>query len=294
MSFSSYLTTKRSNLAGLSAVAYGDSDYFRYVQNQIIYSKEYRDLYRSRPSQIFYDLIVDITLFEEYLEEFSDSQQTIRQNKLIHKSYYEIKSFERRFIEIFSQFLDQNTIYDLGVNDFFDLTFRNILKIKKSSSRELGNNLRDYLRDNINDYTKLEDLIKIILNNPNSKIYDVEDNAVIQLKSSALAFEYNSKGLNNTFVEIPIQEWEDEYIYRNTKDLRNRETPLDKFFLANFVSYSEEHLRNPGLYNGMDSYIPSQDRLLTDILEMAVVENSIESRIKSFSLIGKKPGIVSL
>lgn len=294
MSFSSYLTTKRSNLAGLSAVAYGDSDYFRYVQNQIIYSKEYRDLYRSRPSQIFYDLIIDITLFEDYLKEFSDSQQIIRQNKLIHESYYKIKSFERRFIEMFSQFLDQNTIYNLGVNDFFDLTYRNILKIKKSASRELGNALRDYLRDNINDYTKIEDIIKIILNNPNSKIYDVEDNAIISLKDSAVTFEYNSKGLNNTFVEVPVQEWEEGHIYRGTKDLRNRETPLDKFFLANFIGYSEEHLSDPGFYNGMDSYIPSQDRLLIDSLNIASTENRIENRIKSFSLIGKEPGIASL
>lgn len=297
MQYSNYITSRRSNLAALSAVAYGNSEYFYYVQNQFVHSRRYRDLYRSRPSQLFFDLIIDIGSFNNEINEFIHNNEIIDFNIKLAPSTYSRKSFSYVFIETLSLILDTNTRYNRSFVDLLNNTFDAVLVYKKNESIRLAEQFKAYLINKGGYFEKIEAFITIILNNPNTKIYDLPESQLIVLLDSLNKLEYNSKGLNNNMVEIPIEEWEDNYVYRGIGETRNSNVNLRDYILANSVGYTEDHLRNPSLYNGLGtSNIVERELRIENSYNIPSMfsANSFVNRLQSFSLIGKEPGITSL
>lgn len=293
MSYSRYLTSPITNLAGLSAIAYGDSQYFYYIQNQFIYGRQWKDLYKSRPSQLFFDFIIDSSDFENYILSYFESNKIISINKKLLRDKFKNKSFEKVFIEKFSLFLDTNTVYDIGFVEILDKTFKDILIYKKEKSGQIAQDFNEYIINNYSSYSRLDIFVDIIVNNPNTKIYDLPDNHIITLLNSLDKIQFNSKGLNNNYVEIPISDYENDYIYRNVTDARNSNVQLNKFVRANYSNYLPDQLNSAETYNGVDTRIPIEDEL--DITEINNVPISSDiDRIRNFSLINKPPGLTSL
>lgn len=287
---------------GLAAVAYGRSDYFGYVQDQIIGSHTYYDLHLSRPSTIFSDLFGDFSELREYfVQTFESTEVSDILFKLQPRLLNSARFFDT-FIQTFLRELDNISEYGVSLPSFLDLTLK--LSAAEPNPDDDLIDFTEFIKlfiDGLAEQTSSEvkrfsSLFRIVADNPLCKIYDLPNNKVIALRNELLN-EYNARGFEKEFVEIPISDWENEYIYRNTA---NYATPkIVAYATQNYASYISDHVFSPEVTNGLgvETIADATTRVDSYPVGSSTVNNRLspaEQKVLEFDLINSPTGIISL
>jgi hypothetical protein len=156
-----YYTTSVSNLAGLSARAYGSSLFFRETKNQIISRSLYTDLYRSRPSQLFFSIFPSTDALISLLTPLLETDLELKRSLLVNPD----PDFLRKFTQTLGTILDTHSYYDLGLNQLFALA----LAEHKLDQSRIARLFLNQIKHHGKYYTKLEAFYKILRNNHFSK-----------------------------------------------------------------------------------------------------------------------------
>lgn len=289
---------------GLAAIAYGRSDYFGYVQDQIIGSHTYYDLHLSRPSTIFSDLFGDFSELQEYFVQTFESTEASDilfklQPRLLNSAH-----FFDIFIQTFLRELDNISEYGVSLPSFLDLTLKLSVAEPNLTAADKLINFTEFIKlfidglaeQSSSEIKRFASLFRIIADNPLCKIYDLPNNKVISLRNELLN-EYNAQGFEKEFVEIPISDWENGYIYRNTA---NYATPkIVAYATQNYASYISDHVYSPEVTNGLgvETIADATARVDSYPVGSSTVNNRLspaEQKVLEFDLINSPTGIISL
>lgn len=258
-----YYTTSSSTLAGLSARAYDSSVYFRETKNEIISRSLYKDLFRSRPSQLFMSLFPS----EEYLIQtwlpIFDLHPKLEDHFLINLNIYNTpEDLLKKYIQNITLVFDAHSYYDLGLRDLFKIALDTTLEENSLNTKEISKSLLKLIQENKVYYTKLESFYNIIKNNHLSKLSDLPDNTIINL-TNKLDIEQNWKGTNIVHTEIPPRSYRNDEIYRSSSTIKDY-----SLMSQNYFSYLGQHISDPQAFNGYNSkniepptYTPGSDVL---------------------------------
>lgn len=186
MTSTGYVTDQFSTLAGLAGVAYGDVEYFREVQNQILSKSPFPTLNISRPS--------------ENLEGFSTSRkdlvEVIKQGIQIEygsntavQDYIDINlgprwtaEFDKVLPRVFAQELDSIEGYGVTFSELFSNAVSRIIPDQAVVSA-LGNAAKRALDEDLVG-ADLDLILSIVANSPQSAISSPPPNSIIELDNS--------------------------------------------------------------------------------------------------------------
>lgn len=243
-----YYTTSSSSLAGLSARAYDSSLYFRETKNELISRSINRDLFRSRPSQLFMSLFPSVkTLTDMWLSVF-DLHTELEDYFLVNLNIYSThEKLLEALVNNVSVVFDSHSFYDLSLRELFKTALDLTLEFGLSTTRDISKTLLELIKENKVYYSKLESFYNIIRNNHLSKLSDLPDNSLINL-SDQLDMEINWKGTNIVHTEIPPQSYFSDQVYRSSSTLKDYSA-----LSQNYYSYMGAHLSSPETYNGYGS-----------------------------------------
>lgn len=233
-----YYTTSVSNLAGLSARAYGSSMFFRETKNQIIARSLYTDLYRSRPSQLFSSIFPSTNALVSVLAPVLETDLELKRFLLVNPD----PDFLHKFANNLHNILDTHSHYDLGLAELFAQALGNY----RLDHTRVAKLFLQQLKEHGVYYAKLEAFYNIARNNHFSKISDVPDNSI--LKISNLQTDMSWNGVEMSSVEIPPQKYYSGDIYRSSA-IEKDYSKLSQ----NYHNYLGAHVTQPDLYNGYDS-----------------------------------------
>jgi hypothetical protein len=243
----SFYTTSTSNLAGLSALAYGSSLRFRETKNEVISRSLNAELFRSRPSQLLMSIFPSTSALVDMLLPIFNQAPDLEKLFLLNKPKYNTRAgLLSSFIKNFEFILDTHSYYDLSLQNIFKLTLDTLLDSSQNiNTFELGGKMLSLIEKNQIYFTKLKDFYSIIANNHFAKISDLPDNQIIRVSPSA-DMDSDWRGLSVSITQIPPQKYFSNSIYRST--IGDFDT-----FSQNYFTYLGTHVQSPAEYNGYDS-----------------------------------------
>lgn len=298
MSTNIFLTTRNTTTSSLAATAYGNSSFFFFVQDQIKGAHPLYDLHRSRPSSIFLDMLGSKDIFVDYVDN-RNFKNFAKLRALFPQKSTNLSSL---FLDVFLRELDNLTEYSIAPEKFLEENI-NILIEEVSlgkyvqtlnESKEFAQQFITGLSSQATNMSRFKEILLIILENPMTKLDDVPADLLLPLRKG-LSTDYNHKGLTKERVEIPISDWQNDYIYR---DLKVYDASRSRFFIIeNYNEYGIDFLRNSALTNGITTEnIYLEDRF--DEIELPRINptrlKAGEARIINFDLISAPTGIVEV
>lgn len=300
MTTKNYLTSRISNQVGLAAIAYGQSDYFAYVQDQVIGSHTYYDLHLSRPSSVFTDLHGSFSDLKTYFCGHLSLDQGFQDLLLLYPGIESAEVFFDYFIKTFLREIDNISTYGVNLPDFLQecldlVTFELSLGGKIVDYTGFVKDFVEGLAEEITSTQRFDSIFRIVADNPLSKIYDLPDNKIIPLRTELLN-EYNHKGFTKELVEIPVSDWESGYIYRNIKDFNSPK--ITQCVTENYSGYTLDQINNLEVTNGLGT------ETMADALSRvesyptrSLVNNRLslaEQRILEFDLVNSPTGLLNI
>lgn len=300
MSSNKFLTTRATTLAGLAAVAYGNSSFFFFVQDQIRGAHSMYDLHRSRPSSLLLDMLGSREVFIEYASKIaSESDLYFELEKLYPQIITAPTDFSEIFLRVFLRELDNLTQYSVFVRQFFrECLEQALLEISFGQYALLNYDYVDSfllgLREEIGDIKYLEDILLIILDNPSTKINAAPADKILKLKRG-LSTEYNHKGLTKARVEIPISQWEQNFVYRDMRGFQP--SMINVVITENYDGYSLESVLSPEITNGLGTTVvgATWDSSSYEFPQASNRRLSPEEqRIMNFDLVNSQTGLVEV
>ena len=246
-----YITDDFSTLGGLAAVAYGDVDSFREVQNQIISNSPTRGFDSQRPSDLFRSFLPSEDLFvseilnslrgeygtNEGLSDYLDETLGADWEEMVYNS----------FLKEFYYQIDNEVKYGSALDDFLRKTLEQLFR----GYGDIGSLTSKVVEDLSNNPTFSEDLefvAKISSNNPRNKISSPPPNSTIPLT--------NSIDLDRDFRDLPFstsyllpQDYYSEVAYPGFSDITSIPLSLRDSVENGYVGYpsnlSLESIFNP-------------------------------------------------
>lgn len=298
MSTNTFLTTKTTTTSSLAATAYGNSSFFFFVQDQIKGAHPLYDLHRSRPSSIFLDTLGSRDIFVDYI----DTQNFKIFAKLRALFPQKSISLSNLFLDLFLRELDNLTEYSIAPDKFLEENINIFIEeislggyVQSSEeSREFAQLFMAELSKQTTNISRFKEILLIILENPMTKLDDAPADLLLPLRKG-LSTDYNHKGLTKERVEIPISDWQNDYIYRDLKVYDVSRSRL--LVVENYDGYGIDFLRNSTLTNGITTEnIYLEDRF--DEIELPKMNptrlKAGEARIINFDLINAPTGIVEV
>ncbi len=182
-----YITDNFSTLSGLASVAYGSTDLFREVQNQIISNSPTKIFDSQRPSDIFESFLESKDYFFESIKDYllSRYQQDNFFADYIDSTFGAdwITKILKKLPKQLSLEIDSSTQYGEGLKDFILKTFNKLFVGFENTS-----SLADGVISSINSDPALGPdisfIAKIAGNNPKNKISTPPPNTTISLSQS--------------------------------------------------------------------------------------------------------------
>lgn len=298
MSTNTFLTTKTTTTSSLAATAYGNSSFFFFVQDQIKGAHPLYDLHRSRPSSIFLDMLGSRDIFVDYIDT-QDFKIFAKLRALFPQKSINLSNL---FLDLFLRELDNLTEYSIAPEKFLEENINIFIEeislgeyVQSSEeSREFAQLFMAELSKQTTNISRLKEILLIILENPMTKLDDAPADLLLPLRKG-LSTDYNHKGLTKERVEIPISDWQNDYIYRDLKVYDASRSRL--LVVENYDGYGIDFLRNFTLTNGITTEnIYLEDRL--DEIELPKMNptrlKAGEARIINFDLINAPTGIVEV
>jgi hypothetical protein len=246
-----YITDDFSTLGGLAAVAYGDVDSFREVQNQIISNSPTRGFDNQRPSDLFRSFLPSEDLFvSEILNSFKREQEENEEfsdylDEALGANWE--KEIERSFLNEFYYQVDNEVEYGNTLNVFLEKTLGQLF-IGYHDLNSLASRAIDDLTNNPVFSEDLEFIAKISSNNPRNKISSPPPNSNVPLT--------NSIDLDKDFRDLPFstsyllpQDYYSEVAYPGFGDITSIPLSLRDSVENGYVGYpnnlSLESIFNP-------------------------------------------------
>jgi hypothetical protein len=199
-----FVTDSFSSLSGLAAVAYGDVDYFREVQNQIYGSSVSRFLDPLRPSSTFESFLPSEQLFSQIvmtaLEAEYDLNGAFTDYVDVTLGAFWRSRIEKNFVfELYSR-LDSLSEYRLTLSDYVALTLKSTVfntagyppslpveDIERSVTEVVTNALRE---DSVIG-RDIDFVTRLVANNPQTKISTPPPDSIVALTTSVdLGLDY--------------------------------------------------------------------------------------------------------
>jgi hypothetical protein len=246
-----YITDDFSTLGGLAAVAYGDVDSFREVQNQVISDSPTRGFDSQRPSDLFRSFLPSEDLF---LTEIINSLEGEYETNEEFSDYLD-EAFGANWKEILSSFflkefyyqLDNESQYRGELDGFLQKTLEQLL----GGYEDIGSLSSKIIKDLASNPALSDDLefvTKISANNPRNKVSSPPPNSIVPLA--------NSIDLDRDFRDLPFstsyllpQDYYTEVAYPGFGDLTSIPLSLRDSIENGYVGYpnnlSLESIFNP-------------------------------------------------
>ena len=202
-----FVTDAFSTLGGLAAVAYGDVDQFREVQNQIVQNSVTRAFDLQRPSEVFLSSFPSEGIFiEEVLAavlaeyDLSDSLETYIDSTWGPR--WEEK-FKSEFLTAFKYQLDSTTSYGVSLQEYIfkalEAVFNGFLG-NESLSRSV---LQKLSSDQVTG-PDVELFGRVSSNNPLNKISTPPPNSIIKLENTTgLSSDYRGVSFSSGYLPPP-------------------------------------------------------------------------------------------
>ena len=298
MSTTTFLTTRTTTAAGLAAVAYGSSTFFNFVQDQIRGAHPLYDLHRSRPSSLLVDMLGSRQVFTDYVANINFKLFSRLSTLFPERS----SDLPNRFLDTLLRELDNLTEYSVdprklieeSVNILIEEVSLGTYLPEESESREFVNTFVSGLAKQSTDMSRLIDILLIIVENPATKIDDAPSDLLLPLRKG-LSTDFNHKGLTKARVEIPVSQWENNFVYRDMDFYDSSKTGL--YVIENYDGYGIDFLLEPSLTNGITTEnIYAEDRL-SDYEFPRTNPTRLkegEKRIINFDLINSPTGLVEV
>lgn len=298
MSTNSFLTTRTSTTAGLAAVAYGSSLFFYFVQDQIRGAHPLYDIHRSRPSSLLIDMLGSRGVFEDYL-----ISKNFKLFSKIEKLYPE-KSSEiySRYLDVFLREIDNLSEYSVNylklieeiTNIFIEEISFGTYVSSSSEAKDFSKIFVDGLSNEKTDMSKLIEILTIIMENPSTKFDDAPSDLILRLRKG-LSTEYNHKGFTKQRVEIPINQWEANFTYRDISQYDGSRSRI--FVTENYEGYGIDFLLDPSISNGLTTQTIYEEDGIRDYEFPRTNPSRLkegEQRIINFDLINSPTGLVEV
>lgn len=249
-----FVTDEFSTLSGLAAVAYGNVDLFREVQNQIIKSSPTKSFDIQRPSDIFKSFLVSEDYF---LEVITNTLETQYDNTELFADYIDetlgiewSARVKESFLNDLYKVIDSSSEHNKRLGDFItetlELTFPNYSNIEElKSSIVLTIESDPYISPD------LTSLSKIISNNPHSKISTPPANTVIGLEQST-DLDKDFRGISFSTGYLTPQKYYSEIAYPGFENETSVPTTIKDSIADGYVGYLSNYSLE-GLFNPIGS-----------------------------------------
>lgn len=291
-----YVTDSFSTLGGLAAVAYGDPEYFREVQNQIYAQSPTRFLDTQRPSDImegflgskdrFLDLVIqslqELYMEDQDFEDYIDIQFGPDWRNAIRKS------FGLGFFGL----LDSEESYELTLYDYLGLALSLSLPELLESDKVLTA-IIDKIKQTPDMGTDIELVSRMVSNNPQTKISVPPVNSRVDLDNS-VDLGLDVRGVEFVNGYLTPQDYWSNIAYPGMEDSILMPVNLKDSVTQGYVGYLNssplESLYNPIGAESVSSVLPSsipQDTFTSSILEAFPKELQGDRDVYSISLIGE-------
>lgn len=296
-----YITDNFSTLGGLGAVAYGDPEYFREVQNQVYAQSPSRFIDIQRPSDVFESLILNEESFKKV---FLNTLEGEYSKDGTFTDYVDIElgpEWKQIILEqiypAFQSAIDTNSSYGATLSDYFGLVIKKLLPQFSDQEALISIVTRD-LRNNVFSSTGVDLGAQIISNNPQTKISTPPINSKIALETSVdLGLDYRGVPFNTGY--STIEDYWSDIPYPGVTSNNLIPATLRESLLNGYIGYSSqvplENIYNPEGTNSISSFdLTSSDALnfsnpfgSGSILNQLPEELQGDKDVYSISLIGE-------
>jgi len=210
-----YITDDFSTLSGLASVAYGNTDLFREVQNQIINNSPTKVFDSQRPSDVFQSFLVSKDYFFELIT--SSLLNQYQQNEFfadyideIFGADWAIKFSEDLSKEFFLE-IDADSQYGKGIEDFLSKAFNRLFV----GYEDIPSLVEEVVFSIDSDHMLTSDvsfITKIAANNPKNKISIPPSNTTISL-SQNIDLDKDHRGISFATGYISPQSYYSDIAY---------------------------------------------------------------------------------
>ena len=246
-----YFTDDFSTLGGLGAVAYGDPEYFREVQNQVWAASPTRFVDIQRPSDILESLIgTESELLDGVLEvldaEYEKDGEFTDYIDITQGQNWKEK-VSKDFFPTLGKIVDSESSYVTSTSDYFNKALTSIFP-GFVSSENFTSNIVDWLEESRISPINTNLAGAIIANNPQTKISSPPVNAKIALNNNVdLGLDY--RGVEFTKGYSTLQEYWGNIPYPGMESPSILPSSLRQSVLQGYVGYASttplEKLYNP-------------------------------------------------
>jgi hypothetical protein len=289
------VTDEFSTLSGTAASVYGNSDYFREVQNQIFANSSTAFLDGQRPSSTFRDLVSNDNqikrAFAAALEKEYEKDSEFTDYIDINYGPKWKDSIPNKVLLSFYSSMDTKSTYKTGLlGHISSALLENLPNLSQNSISNAALTISDSLTSdkiigsNIDSYVKLAD------NNPQTKISVPPPNDILQLDNSIdLGVDYRGIGFPTGYLS-PIQYY-NNIPYPNYQNAFNTPDFFSKSIQEGYVGYplnsNLESVFTPASTQNIQDFTPSPSQYLgNSIANELPTQESQDSVIYQISLIG--------
>ena len=289
------VTDKFSTLSGTAASVYGNTDFFREVQNQIYANSPTSFLDVQRPSVAFRDLVsndnqLKKTFLEGLEEEYNKDSFFTDYIDINYGSEWKTKITEKVLSSFYSS-LDTKSTYGTGLSGHISLALREILP---GATEELINSTLNTVTTTLISNkvigSDISSYIKFVDNNPQTKISIPPPDDILRLDNNVdLGLDYRGVGFSTGYLS-PSQYYGD-IPYPGYQNAFNTPEFLSKSIQEGYVGYPEnktlESAFIPSSSENIQNFdIPPSEYIGKSLVNELSNEESQNSIIYQISLIG--------
>lgn len=265
-----YATDGYSTLGGLAAVAYGDSEYFREVKNQIHALSPTKTFDSNLPSSAISSLFGEgdqvrshiQTALEELGSEPGDFKDWVDVTKdSLGGDLWAANLSSKVESEFFNSF-DNNNDYYKSLDDYVRNAIFNIPNVTIPSGLipELVEKVSSILRQDAGAGSDLDEMVGIVNNNPLTKLDNAPPDTILPLSTSvSLSDDYRGVPFQTGYLNL-IDYFTNVAYPKSNGDSTNLPSTLKDSAMQGYVGYSPyslEALYNPGLAENMTDFSQS-------------------------------------
>lgn len=234
-----FVTDSFSTLTGLASVAYGNVDYFREVQNQIIKNSPTKTFDNHLPSDLFetfmeskdYFLSLVVDVLEQEYSDNDDFGDYIDEN--LGADW--VSRVEKLFLSTLFNEMDSSSVYNKNLSDYFLGTFDRIFR-NYSGNKSLSNSLVDSLASDTTFGGDISLISKIASNNPKVKTSTPPPNTVISLPDS-IELDADNRGVSFVSGYLTPQSYYSEVAYPGFDNVSSIPASFKDSIFDGYVGY---------------------------------------------------------
>lgn len=257
MTFTNYATDSYSNLAGMSAVAYSDPDYFREVKNQIFQQSPTRGFDPNLPSSLIMGLFGQ---GDQIKQTISSSLISVGSEPGTAKDWFDANKHlfggEDTWVSNLSGIIETELLNSLDNNQGYYRSLEDYISasvdiLPAFIEPIITQKIAYSLRLNVSVGEDLDEMISVVNNNPFTKIDSVPPDTVIPLQNSVdLGVNYNGASIQSGFLSL-ANYFSGVSYPRLTSDVSNLPSGLSSSVSNGYVGYAPYSLDS--LFNPLSS-----------------------------------------